>query len=173
MNKKELAKHIGERVNIINGKCRLADDGEFLISDSFGTETVWVPAEGKIQCITKQPFVGRNYRISKVDCITLVCEYLKSEALLSWYKGLSLEKVLLMQRDTVGAWLDSDDRFTDVGMDYSDGDILLYAHAKNMVGNHIGIAYPGNKILHHLPNKISCVDDLDLSKVEKGYKFNG
>jgi len=173
MNKKELNKHIGERVNIINGKCRLAEDGDFIISKSFTSECIWVPDEGKVQCITKQPFIGRNYRISKVDCITLVCEYLESESLLKWYHGLSLENVLKMQTDTVANWLDNDTRFTNVGMDYDDGDVLLYAHAKNMVGNHIGIAYPGDKILHHLPNKLSCIDDMDLTKIERGYKFNG
>lgn len=172
MTKEELSKHLGERVNIVNGKCRLDEDGEFLISDSFGSERIWVPKEGKVQCITSQPFVGRNYRITKVDCITLVCEHLKSNALIRWYKSLGLELVLKMQKSTVKAWLESDDRFTAVGMDYVDGDVLVYAHTDNMRGNHIGIACPGNKILHHLPNKFSSIDDVDTSKVVMGYRFN-
>jgi|JYMV01.1.fsa_nt_gi hypothetical protein len=172
MNKKELAKHIGEHVTIINGKYSLASTGDFIISEDFGMERVWLPKEGKPQCITTQPFIGRSYRLGKVDCVTLVCEYLKSDSLLKFYKGLSLEALLKLQRSTVMAWLDSDSRFTDVGNDYVAGDCVVYTYTKQMHANHIGIVMPEGKILHHLPNKVSCIDPLNSVKVEKGYRFN-
>ena len=173
MTQSELREHIGESVNIKKGKCELASDGDFLISEDFGPERIWLTPDGKSQCITSQPFIGRVYKLGNVDCVTLVCQYVQSESLLSFYHSMSRQSLLELQRDTVMSWLDNDSRFTDVGMNYEPGDCLVYAHTERMHANHIGIAFPDNKILHHLPGKLSCIDDLDMSKVLKGYKYNG
>ncbi len=172
MTQSELREHVGKRVNIVKGLCVLHDEGDFIISEEFGPERMWIQPEGKAQCITKKPFIGRVYRLGIVDCVTLVCEYYKSDSLLKFYHKMSRQELLELQRATVMAWLDSDERFTDVGMDYVPGDCLVYAHTERMHANHIGIAVEGNKILHHLPGKLSCVDALDMPKVLKGYRYS-
>jgi hypothetical protein len=172
MNNNTLRDNIGQRVNIVNGKYELASEGAFLISTEFGSERVWLTEDGKSQCITKQPYIGRNYKIGYVDCVTLVCEHLNSNSLLKFYLGMGREELLLLQRETVMKWLDDDERFIDVGQAFQPGDCIVYSYTERMHANHIGIVYPNNKILHHLPGKLSCIDDLDLERVEKGYRFN-
>ena len=45
------------------------------------------------------------------------------------------------------------------------GDLLVYRDAL-----HVGICLDGDKILHHLPLTLSCIDDLDLNQVIKVYR---
>jgi len=173
MTQSELREHIGEHVNIVNGKYELAESGDFILSDSFGPERVYLTSDNKAQCITSKPFIGRNYKLGFVDCVTLVCEHLKSDTLLKFYLAMGREELLLLQRETVMKWLDEDPRFTDVGQEYQAGDCVVYSYTERMHANHIGIVYPEGKILHHLPGKLSCIDTLDTVRVEKGYSFNG
>jgi hypothetical protein len=173
MTNSELNAHIGQRVNIVNGKYELTDDGAFIISKTFGPERVWMTNEGKSQCITTKPFIGRVYKLGNVDCVTLVCEYVQSKSLLDFYHSMSRTELLELQRSTVMSWLDEDSRFTSVGMDYEPGDCIVYAHTERMHANHIGIAYPDNKILHHLPGKLSCIDRANVDNILGGYRYNG
>ena len=153
MTQSELSDHIGEYVNIVNGKYMLHLKGDFLISTEIGTERVWLVDGAKPQCITTKPYIGRRYELGSVDCITLVCEYLKSEELMKFYRGMSRERLWKLQRLTVMKWLDEDDRFIDVGQDFEVGDCVIYSYTERMRGNHMGIVLPDNKILHHLPVK--------------------
>ena len=100
----ELKEHIGQRVDIVNGTYVLTDDGNFVVSDIFGSERIWLTPDERVQCITSQPFIGREYSLGKVDCVSLVCEFLDDE-LSKFYQGLSMKELFKLQRKTVIVWL--------------------------------------------------------------------
>jgi cell wall-associated NlpC family hydrolase len=45
------------------------------------------------------------------------------------------------------------------------GDSLVYENGLPSLGNHVGVYLGENKILHHIPNKLSSIDLLDNTKI--------
>jgi hypothetical protein len=166
----ELKEHIGQRVDIVNGTYVLTDDGNFVVSDIFGSERIWLTPDERVQCITSQPFIGREYSLGKVDCVSLVCEFLDDE-LSKFYQGLSMKELFKLQRKTVIVWLKDNESFTDVGTDIQPGDCVVYDHSDQMLGNHIGIIKAEGKILHHLPHKLACIDVMEPERIMGVYRY--
>ena len=50
------------------------------------------------------------------------------------------------------------------------GDMLVYDSVPNTI-SHIAIYLGDNKVLHHMPNKLSSVDILDNTKVKGIYRY--
>ena len=54
--------------------------------------------------------------------------------------------------------------------DYQEGDCLVYKYREAVI-SHAGVYLSNNKILHHLPDKLSCIDAVDSSKILGGYRY--
>lgn len=160
--------NIGKKADIVNGELVCSDNGFLTISTTPGQYTVYVNGDSYSLIIPIEDWRGRIYRFMRQDCAMLAAEYLDQcygTEILSYVKSVGTN--LYRELGQFGF----EDHLTKLGFykveeGYQPNDILFY-----ILPAHIGIAQPNNKILHHLPNKLSCIDDIDKSKILGVYRY--
>jgi hypothetical protein len=173
MEYSDLIDNLGKNVNLIEGELILDDTGAFELSVEFKKEIIWVQPNGVYTVITSTDFIGRKYELGVSDCVSLVCEFLNDETLIEWYRTLNLRDLLRVVSISSKVWFQENENFTEVFGEMLIGDCVVYNVVEAKPDTHIGVYCAPGKILHHLPEKLSCIDILDPTKVSGVFRHNG
>jgi hypothetical protein len=159
----ELLSHRGERVSFSDGEVVLDPSGGIVVSDVFMRNSLYL-AEGKITpVVDRELYFGRVYRLRSSDCITLSLEWVKDQTgvdLLPKYFGLSFAD-FRRNSDCMSEKVEEWGFVKD-----PDGPLAWYPVEENR--NHFGIIQE-DKIIHHLPQRYSSIDVVDVSHVKERY----
>lgn len=163
--------HIGKKADIIKGDLVLSETGFLTVSTSPLINTIYVDrfTNSALPICTKESYLGRTYRITQSDCLTLYTEWHDKE------KGTDLKsKLKRISRKIYVANIDSnihsiilDNGFK--AIPYEDvilGDMIICIQV-----NHAAVYLGNNKILHIRPSKYSCIDTLDWTTVTGAYRY--
>ena len=173
MEFRDFADKIGARYSIVNGDLVPLDTGEFIVSETFGTSTIYLNKLTKT-CNLIPPsnsYIGRPYKLKYTDCITLVASWLdknRGSTFGNIYNTISRKQWLRYYEVGMKYWY-IDNGFKEV-TSLEEGDCLVYKYLPNIT-NHVGIYIPDNKILHHIPQKLSSLDTIDSSLIIGNYRY--
>lgn len=160
--------NIGLKADIKEGNVVLSEDGFLSVSNKPTQYSVYVDElrSSVSLIIPKSDYRGRLYKLFESDCVTLSAEwfdnYFKTDTL-GYLSNISPEEY----RRLWGAGFK--DHLKTLGFVKQNkipdkGDVIYYGRP-----NHIGICLGDNKILHHLPRKYSCIDEIDPTKLGDVY----
>lgn len=162
---------IGCKYSIINGNLVETEDGLLTVSHAFADYTIYLNKLNKtVDIVTPyNSFIGRKYKFRYMDCITLVTDWLVyngySTNLVDFYKNLSHREFYKYYTAGLKLWFVDYNYIEVESLDSANiGDILIYSY-DSIINVHLGILLENNKILHHLPGKLSSIDDIDTSKI--------
>lgn len=164
LNYNEYSEKVGLKYDIIEGLLVESSTGILTVSDQFKPYTIYVDKYNKLAnlIVPEKAYIGRPYILKKSDCIKLVNEWLDDSLGTDYvkrYKDTSNSQFKKYYTDGVKyAYLDNG--FTEVFDSPNIGDVLVY-----MNQNHVAVLVNNNKILHHMPKKLSCYDVLDTTKI--------
>lgn len=173
MEFKDFADKIGQRYTVTNGDLVASDTGEFIVSETFAYNTIYLNKIQKtVQTITEPgSYIARPYKLKYNDCITLFAEWLDKNRGSSFgniYQKLSRKDWLHYYEVGMKHWY-LDNGFQEV-TDLLEGDCLVYECYPN-IQNHVGIYLSVGKILHHIPQKLSSLDTIDSSLIIGAYRY--
>lgn len=162
---------IGSKYTVEWGELVEADDGEFVVSQTPGKNRIILSNFAKTASLAADPdlWIGRVWALKKSDCASLAAEYQDKQFnadYMATIKGYSLKKWGEYFHRGMVAWLE------DFGMpkvaleDRQLHDVVVYDYDgdHNM---HVGTYLGDNKLLHHLPNKLSSIDVVDFTETDK------
>lgn len=173
MEFRDFADKIGEKYDIVNGELVSLDTGCLTVSYELKPYTIYL---NKIQktvtlVVPEKSYLARDYLLRKTDCVTLVNEWLDdkhgTKFLEAYLKTKNREFYHYYSEGMRYAYLDYG--FTEV-TEAVIGDVLEYAYQPGIV-SHVGVYLGEEKILHHLPYKLSSIDILDRIKVTGIYRY--
>lgn len=173
MEFKDFADRIGTRYSIVNGDLVEAETGEFVVSETFGTNTIYVNKLTRTCNLIPAPnsYTGRPYKLKYTDCITLVASWLDKNRGSSFgnvYSSISRKQWFHYYEVGMKHYY-LDNGFKEVSS-LEEGDCIVYEYATN-IHNHVGIYIKDNKILHHIPQKLSSLDNIDSSLILGIYRY--
>lgn len=173
MDYQYFADKIGAKFDIVEGKLTESENGQFTVSETFGNFVIYLNKLNKTAniIVPQKAYVGRSYRLRYTDCITLFAEWLDDHygsGFGNIYTKLSNKEFYRYYTAGMGLWYE-DNGFTKVTSPET-GDSIVYEHAPNVI-SHVGIYVGDDKILHHMPKKLSCIDSLDYSKIIGIYRY--
>ena len=166
--------YIGSTFDVIQGNLENVENGMFPVTETFSNPGIYINKLNKTVSLISplNSYIGRKYALRQVDCVT-VCftwhDNNKNTNLLSIYKNTSAKVFHKYYLEGIGPWL-LQVGFTEVE-DMIVGDILIYDISPNTRA-HIAVYLGNNKILHHLPKKLSGIDNIDMSKVTGVYRYD-
>jgi hypothetical protein len=162
--------HLGQKANLVEGVPTLDPQGFLTISKNIAPYNLLIQGGAPpIPICPKNDFRGRNYRFMRADCVTLVAE---------WYDKNINTNILVNLKGLFGRTYQNlnfngyehiVENFGFVQKQTSvteHGDLVFYENPR-----HIGVCLNSSSILHHLPNKYSCVDTLNQQKILKVYRY--
>lgn len=161
--------HIGQRADIVNGELVLAEDGFLEITDKLKLYSLYLDrsARSAALLIPKEDWRGREYRFRVQDCVVLTClwmdDYCGSDTL-SHARRVTRAEYIELNKNGYDHILEQAG-YVLQDRDPIHGDLLVY---ENHV--HIGVCIDGDKILHHMPDKLSCIDVLDPALILKVFR---
>lgn len=159
---------IGTRYTITNGDLTESPEGEFTCSRSFAKGSIYV-TDVNVSIIPIN-YLGYAYKLRQTDCVSLVTSWLKDNLgfdFMEYYKKLDEKKFLYYYKNGMVLYFqDHPEQFKQVHNlgDMDVGDVVVYAYDGKKV-SHIGVYLGNNKILHHMPKKLSNIDEIDITKV--------
>ena len=160
---------IGDKADIVAGELVPSQDGFLTVRESLAKYSVYVDrrTNSVALIIPKEDWRGREYRFRVQDCVVLTClwmdDYCGSETL-KHARSVGRAEYLKLNEDGYDHVLEAAG-YVEQDRAPIHGDLLVYRDAL-----HVGICLDGDKILHHLPLTLSCIDDLDLKQVIKVYR---
>jgi len=167
---------IGLKYNIVEGKLvEDPDNGVFTVSTTLAYNTIYLNKFNKTAELVTHPnsWIGRTYKFRKSDCVTLAADYYDSihnTDLSRWYKNFSHEKWFEYYKIGMSKWF-TDHNFIEVPKEnLKDYDFIVYSY-NDRAYSHIAIYLGNDKILHHLPQSLSCYDNLDRTKILGVYRY--
>jgi hypothetical protein len=166
---------IGVRYDIIEGELKESPQGLFVVSKEFKDYVVYVNSLSLSVSIIapRSSYLAREYKTRRSDCVALLVDWYKDNKDLDWtndYKRTSLSQYMDYYINGVGPLFDKYG-FTPLEdkTDLQISDWLVYALEDNWT-SHIAMYYGNNKILQHIPNKLSSIDTLDPTRVVRAYR---
>ena len=170
LNYNEYADKIDLKYSIIQGLLVEDVSGVLTVSTDFKPNTIYLNKYNKTAAIivAEKEYIGRPYILKKSDCIKLVNEWLDDKLNTDYvkrYKETDNKQFKKYYAEGVKyAYLDNG--FTEVvDQSMNVGDVLLYT--SNL---HVAVYVGNNRILHHLPRKLSCYDTLDSTSILGVYR---
>jgi len=167
-----LKDEIGNRYNIVMGDLVQASDGTLVVSRTLGINTIYIVDSGETAYIVSTDYIGYEYKLRNTDCLTLVLYWrfmngFKDQR--SIYAGLTKKEFVIKHTEGVlNTFLTSG--FTEHdSLEY--GDVIVYKY-DGISEAHVGIYLGDNKILHHLPGKLSSIDEIDASLIYRILRNN-
>jgi hypothetical protein len=176
--KKFLTK-LGSRCNIVKGGFVDAPDGEFLITDKLvGTNIIYVNRSiADFSIMSDNKFIGLDYILTTQNCAILTAKYLdyaKQDGVNyeKMMKSIPLRKLIFYFRNAVAPLLE-ELGFTSVPVEQIQVNDIIVWQYNTTATSHMGVYLGDNKLLHHIPQRISCIDNIDLSsnKVLGVYRY--
>jgi hypothetical protein len=161
--------HIGQKADIVNGEVVLAENGFLEVTENPKSFSVYVDRSSgtAVLIVPKEDWRGRKYRFRVQDCVVLTClwmdDYCGSDTLSHARQVTRAEYIHLNENGYDHILEKAGYVLQDRAPEH--GDLLVY---ENHV--HIGVCLDGDKILHHLPLKLSCIDPLDPSLILKVFR---
>ena len=160
--------NVGNKADIKNGIIVISEDGFLTISDNPMQYSAYVNERSSTitAIIPKTDYRGRIYSLKEADCVTLAAEWYdtnKGTNILKFIDSLSIEEYRMLWGNSFVEYLLTLGFTKREGLPQK-GDVVYYERP-----NHIGIYLGDGKILHHLPRKLSCIDELDYSKLGDVY----
>ena len=164
---------IGSRFNIDNGDLVEAEDGMFLVTETFQSPSIYVnKLERKVSLISpKDSYIGRSYGLRQADCVAICFLWHddhKGTKLMDIYRHTPNREFYDYYIRGMAPW------FLTHGFEQVEtmqvGDMLVYENVPGTL-SHIAIYVGDNKILQHLPNKFSSVDTLEIEKVKGIFRY--
>lgn len=174
MNYSDLKDHENDLADIVDGSIVLSPNGFLTISRTIGNYVAYINDTDQtvIPIVPPDEYRGQQYKLRKRDCVTLVGRWLDE------YYGTQLLQVYTGARNskfTRYFFGDFADWFIENGFAVvttpQHGDVIFYQYSDKRVINHVGICIDGNKILHHMPNTYSSLDQLDSSRILKVLRY--
>jgi hypothetical protein len=164
---------IGARYSIVNGDLTESSTGEFVVSEVFGYNTIYLNKIQKTCELIPDPklYIGIPYVLRRTDCITLVTTWLDTYRQGNFgdvYSKISRKDWMHYYKNGMKYWF-LDNGFKEVA-ELKEGDCLVYEHLPKVI-SHIGVYIEPNKILHHIPSKLSCLDTLNKSLIIGAYRY--
>ena len=175
MEYSDFADKIGKKYNIVNGELVESDTGEFTVSETFNEYTVYLNKLTRNVSIVapKASYIGRQYKLRGNDCARLFAEWLDNNYntnYIDYYNKLPIREFYKYHKTGMREWF-LDQKFTEITVtDMQVGDCLVYRNNKEVL-LHVGICVSPGKILHHIPSKLSCIDDINLDSVLGVYRY--
>lgn len=164
---------IGKRYNVVEGDLVEAENGMFLVTESFQSPAIYIDKVNlKVHLISPSTsYIGKTYSLRQADCVAICFSWHdknKGTHLLDIYKNTSNREFYKIYVEGMGNWFLANG-FKQVSTP-EPGDMLVYSYGPTML-SHIAIYLGNDKILQHLPNKLSSVDLLDSNKVKGIYRY--
>lgn len=164
---------IGSRFDIIQGELVETENGMFLVTETFSSPSIYVNKVQQTATLVspKDSYIGRSYGLRQADCVAICFlwhDKNKGTNLMSLYKRTSNREFYEYYVRGMGAWF-LEHGFTQV-TEMQVGDMLVYENVPGAIA-HIAVYLGDNKILQHLPNKLSGIDTLELSKIKGIYRY--
>lgn len=175
----KFAENIGVRYNIQQGRFVEADDGEFLVTDKLiGKGTIYLDKNRKTwSVLADNPFVGKEYFLQTQNCAILTAKYLdyaKDDGVNyeKMMKSIPLKKLIYYFRNAVNPLLEELGFVSIPVSEIQVNDIVVWQF-NDLSTSHMGVYLGDNKLIHHIPSMISCIDTIDLnsSKVLGVYRY--
>lgn len=171
------ANKINQKFSIVNGLLVEDHSGIFTVSYDFAQYAVYLNRQTKTWNIIAphKSYLARAYVLKRSDCITLFCEWLDDHLHTTFgniYNTISNREFLKYYKSGMRLWYE-DNGFKEVSNPII-GDCLVYADSSNEVipNNHVGVCVADNKILHHLPGRLSSIDTIDYTKIIGCYRHD-
>jgi len=165
---------IGTRYTITEGDLVESVTGEFVVSETFAINTLYLNRLNKTCSLitNKDSYIGKPYKLRETDCVTLVTGWLDNNLNTGYtkiYSNTSRKDLLKYLSDGMATWFEING-FTKITLDkIKVHDCIVYSY-DDIVNNHIGVCVEDNKILHHIPKKLSCIDIIDNNKILGVYR---
>lgn len=170
LNYNDYSEKVGLKYNIVEGLLVESPEGILTVSNQFKPYTIYVDNYNKTASliVPEKAYIGRHYILRKSDCIKLVNEWLDDRLGTDYvkrYKDTSNSQFKRYYTDGVKyAYIDNG--FTEVtDGSLNIGDVIVYQNQ-----NHVAVLVDTNRILHHLPKKLSCFDVLDTTSILGVYR---
>lgn len=173
MEFQDFADKIGTKYTVINGNLVASDNGEFVVSETFGINTIYLNKLTRMCALIPaiDSYIGRPYKLKYTDCITLVASWLDKNRGSNFdniYNLISRKQWFHYYKVGMKHWY-IDNGFKEV-TELQEGDCLVYELYPG-VNNHVGIYMSVGKILHHIPQKLSSLDVIDPSLIIGAYRY--
>lgn len=162
----ELKADIGEKYTIKEGILVKDSLGEFTVTDKLIDGNIVYIGNGKITVISNNPFIGLPYDMRYQNCVGLVASYLNtvqgSVDYIKLVKSIPIKKIIYYFNNPISPFLE-ELGFSLIALeDIKPNDIIVWQY-NGLATSHIGAYLGENKLLHHIPNKLSCIDTIDLN----------
>lgn len=169
----------GTRFAIVNGDLVEDPSGALIVSNTLVPMSIYLNSSTKTASlvIPRNQYIGREYKLRANDCITLCAEWLDSnkqldKSLVKYYANLSNAKVIDLLRTGLVDFLVEVGFHTVNTADATVGDLLLYNYKpEGVTYAHIGVYLGNEKILHHIPKKLSSIDTVDGTQILGVYRY--
>lgn len=172
MDFQDFVDKLDQKYDIVEGELVPLETGCLTVSYQLNPYTVYL---NKIQksisiVVPEKSYLARKYLLRKTDCVTLVNEWLDDK-----YGTKYLEAYLKTKNREFYRYYNEGMRYAYLDYGFTEvteaivGDVLEYAYQPGIV-SHVGIYLGDEKILHHLPYKLSSIDNLDRTKVTGIYR---
>jgi hypothetical protein len=175
----KFSKNIGGRYNIQQGRFVEAEDGEFLVTDKLiGKGIIYLDKNRNTwSVLADNPFVGKEYILQTQNCAILTAKYLdyaKDDGVNyeKMMKSIPLKKLIYYFRNAVNPLLEELGFQSIPVSEIQVHDIIVWQF-NDFATSHMGVYLGDNKLIHHIPSMISCIDTIDLnsSKVLGVYRY--
>lgn len=165
---------MGERYDIVWGELVRNDESGLL--EVVDTPGIHNTIHNDI--IYSRDWIGKTYTIRHSDCVTLIAEYLDVKYgtdYLRQYSTMRNREFVVYLQQGIRAWFDEHEDFSIIE-DFTQrqvDDIIIYDMLDKVdyIDNtHIGIVLEDDKILHHVPNRLSSVDAIEEDRIVGVYR---
>jgi len=170
------ADKVGKRFSLVRGLLVEDEFGLFTVSYEFNQYSIYLNKQQKTWApiAPQKSYLARAYVLKRSDCITLFTEWLDDHLHTSFgniYNTISNKQFLKYYKSGMRLWYE-DNNFCEVSKP-ARGDCLVYADAVTEVvpNNHVGVCVAEDKILHHLPGRLSSIDTIDYNKILGCYRY--
>lgn len=175
MEYQDFSNKVGKRFDIVNGDLVESPSGLFIVSETYQNNTIYLNRQAnKATLIADMSiYVGRPYKLRISDCTSLWTQWLdkhKGTSYYQIYKTMPHRDFLAWMKAGMCSYFETQP-FTKINVnELIEGDCLVYSF-NNLIDSHVGIYIDSDKILHHLPRKMSSLDILDRSKILGAYRY--
>lgn len=173
MDYQYLSERLGHKFNLVNGDLVEVEDGQFTVTKEFKDYSIYLNPITKTWniIVPVKSYLARKFALRKSDCLTLNFEWLDDHYGTNYsavYKNTSHRDFHRIFTEGLEGWYAANG-FTKVSTPQT-GDTLIYAWQPLFV-SHVATYLGNNKILHHVPAKLSSIDDYDPQKVLAIYRL--
>jgi hypothetical protein len=175
MEYKFFEERIGKTFDVIEGELVESPSGLFTVSTVYSKNSIYLNTMTKSVVLIPETgsYIGQPYKLRTSDCTTLWTRWLDAEFGTEYadvYKNLSHRDFLAWLKGGMCLYFESQPfkRISDGNL--QKGDCLVYSF-NNRIDSHVAIYLGNERILHHLPKKLSSEDTLDRSKIIGAYRY--